>query len=81
MIIKIIIIKYVKMQGFLKEYDYVWDTGMEGNYAYGFNGKLLKNNLENYLRHFFCNFEEIEAPIISEKKLLIQVIGTNFAIQ
>lgn len=59
------------MQNFLKEYDYIWNTGMEGHYTYGFNGKLLKNNLENYLRHFFCDFNEIETPLILEKNILI----------
>jgi glycyl-tRNA synthetase len=58
------------MKAFLKENDYVWESNIEGHYSYGFQGKLLKNKIENFIRKQFSDFREIETPLILSKDVL-----------
>ena len=60
------------MQAFLKENDYIWESGIEGHYTYGFQGKLLKNKIEDFLRKSFKDFNEIETPLILHKNVWIR---------
>jgi len=57
---------------FFKENGYVWETGMAGHFTYGPQGKLLKNNLENFFRRKFGregDFMEIETPVIFKRSV------------
>jgi len=59
------------MQSFLKNFHYIWETGLAGHYTYAPLGKKIKNNLENHLRREFqfYDFEEVETPIIFKKEV------------
>ncbi|MCK4670666.1 MAG: glycine--tRNA ligase [Nanoarchaeota archaeon] len=62
---------------FLAETGFVWGPspeiygGLAGFYVYGPLGKLLKNNVENAIRHVFIknNFWEVECPTIMPAKV------------
>lgn len=59
------------VQSFLRDQGYIFDTGLSGHVAYAPFGKMFKNRIETFLRHYFDmnGFKEMEAPLISSTEI------------
>lgn len=59
------------MLSFLKDNNFIWETGSAGHFCYGRYGKSLKDNIEKKLKTVFdeIDFFEIEAPMIYKNKV------------
>jgi glycyl-tRNA synthetase len=59
------------MFAYLKEHDFVWESGMAGHYTYGPRGLKLKKNIENMMRDYYSElgYEEIDTPLINHRNV------------